>query len=189
MRASWSTATTTSTESAAWPSSRGVLGSLGARVVPFVPHRLKDGYDFGAAGLAAARDAGARLILTVDCGVLANEWIRRAGPGGNRRRRDRPSPPRPRVASRRGRGQSCAYRFDLPGAGAVRDGCRLEALLPARYALRPARGKPACPSRPRRLGHGGPTSCHSRERTVYSCATAYGPSRARTNRACSHSFA
>lgn len=59
-----------------------VLGSLGARVVPFVPHRLKDGYDFGAAGLAAARDAGARLILTVDCGVLANEWIRRAGQEG-----------------------------------------------------------------------------------------------------------
>ena len=59
-----------------------VLRSLGARVIPFVPHRLKDGYDFGAAGLAAARDAGARLILTVDCGVLANEWIRRAGQEG-----------------------------------------------------------------------------------------------------------
>ena len=59
-----------------------VLRTLGARVIPFVPHRLKDGYDFGAAGLAAARDAGARLIVTVDCGVLANEWIRRAGQEG-----------------------------------------------------------------------------------------------------------
>ena len=51
------------------------LRTLGARnVVPFVPHRLKDGYDFGAAGLSAARAAGARLILTADCGVLAHEW-------------------------------------------------------------------------------------------------------------------
>lgn len=55
-----------------------LLGSLGARVVPFVPHRLKDGYDFGAAGLAAARAAGARLVLTVDCGIHAHEWVERA---------------------------------------------------------------------------------------------------------------
>ena len=58
------------------------LRALGARVAPFVPHRLKDGYDFGAAGLAAARAAGARLILTGDCGVLAHEWIRRAAQEG-----------------------------------------------------------------------------------------------------------
>ena len=51
------------------------LRTLGAyNVTPFVPHRLRDGYDFGAAGLAAARAAGARLILTADCGVLAHEW-------------------------------------------------------------------------------------------------------------------
>ena len=51
------------------------LRALGARsVAPFVPHRLKDGYDFGSAGLSAARAAGARLILTGDCGVLAHEW-------------------------------------------------------------------------------------------------------------------
>ena len=54
------------------------LASLGARVTPFVPHRLKDGYDFGAAGLAAARAAGARLIVTADCGVLAHEWVAQA---------------------------------------------------------------------------------------------------------------
>ena len=44
----------------------------------FVPHRLTDGYDYGAAGLAAARAAGAKLILTGDCGVLAHEWIAKA---------------------------------------------------------------------------------------------------------------
>ena len=54
------------------------LGGMGARVVGFVPHRLRDGYDFGAAGLAAAREAGAKLILTADCGILAHEWVAKA---------------------------------------------------------------------------------------------------------------
>jgi single-stranded-DNA-specific exonuclease len=58
------------------------LTTLGARVAPFVPHRLEDGYDFSGAGLAAARAAGARLIVTADCGVLANEWIARAAEEG-----------------------------------------------------------------------------------------------------------
>jgi len=33
---------------------------LGGIVHPFVPHRLRDGYDLSAAGVARARDAGAR---------------------------------------------------------------------------------------------------------------------------------
>ncbi len=49
-----------------------VLRELGGSVVPFVPHRTRDGYDLGAGGIAAAREAGARLILTGDCGVLAH---------------------------------------------------------------------------------------------------------------------
>jgi len=51
------------------------LRSVGARVVPFVPHRLRDGYDFGEAGLRAARDAGARLVVTVDSGTVAHEAV------------------------------------------------------------------------------------------------------------------
>ena len=47
------------------------LRRLGGEVVPFVPHRLRDGYDFGEAGLRAAREAGATLILTADCGTVA----------------------------------------------------------------------------------------------------------------------
>ncbi len=58
------------------------LRTLGGRVAPFVPHRLRDGYDFGAAGLEAARAAGAGLIVTADCGVLAHEWISRAAAEG-----------------------------------------------------------------------------------------------------------
>ncbi len=55
-----------------------VLGAAGVRVVPFVPHRLRDGYDFGEAGRRAARDAGAGLIVTADCGTSAHESVRRA---------------------------------------------------------------------------------------------------------------
>ncbi|MGH7579014.1 MAG: single-stranded-DNA-specific exonuclease RecJ, partial [Gemmatimonadales bacterium] len=38
------------------------LRAAGGEVVPFVPHRLRDGYDFGPAGLAAAQAAGASLV-------------------------------------------------------------------------------------------------------------------------------
>ena len=47
------------------------LRVAGAVVHPFVPHRTKDGYDFGAAGVAEAVRVGAGLILTCDCGTNA----------------------------------------------------------------------------------------------------------------------
>jgi single-stranded-DNA-specific exonuclease len=49
-----------------------VLRALGAHVTPWVPHRLVDGYDLGAGGVAAARAAGARLVITCDCGTSAH---------------------------------------------------------------------------------------------------------------------
>ena len=55
-----------------------VLREAGAQVVPFVPHRIRDGYDFGPAGLAQAREHGASLIVTCDCGTTAVEPIRQA---------------------------------------------------------------------------------------------------------------
>lgn len=51
------------------------LRTAGAQVVPFVPNRMRDGYDLGPAGLAAARAAGAGLIVTCDCGTTALETI------------------------------------------------------------------------------------------------------------------
>jgi single-stranded-DNA-specific exonuclease len=54
------------------------LSSAGAKVTAFVPHRLRDGYDFGEAGLAKAREIGAGLIITCDCGITAVEAVRRA---------------------------------------------------------------------------------------------------------------
>lgn len=58
------------------------LRELGADVVPFVPHRLRDGYDFSEAGVAAAERAGARLVVTADCGTVAHDAIARAGAAG-----------------------------------------------------------------------------------------------------------
>ncbi|MFW6039472.1 MAG: single-stranded-DNA-specific exonuclease RecJ [Gemmatimonadota bacterium] len=49
------------------------LRRLGARAVPFVPHRTNDGYDLRPAGVAHAVAGGAGVILTVDCGVTAVE--------------------------------------------------------------------------------------------------------------------
>jgi single-stranded-DNA-specific exonuclease len=47
------------------------LRALGGTVVPFIPHRLTDGYDLGDAGVRAARDAGATVVVTCDCGTSA----------------------------------------------------------------------------------------------------------------------
>lgn len=60
-----------------------VLRALGARhVVPWVPHRLTDGYDLSAAGVAAARAAGAQLVVTCDCGTSAHDHVAELMRGG-----------------------------------------------------------------------------------------------------------
>jgi single-stranded-DNA-specific exonuclease len=59
-----------------------VLRRLGARVVPFVPHRLRDGYDLGATGIRLAAESDARVILTADCGVVAHEAVTAAAQVG-----------------------------------------------------------------------------------------------------------
>jgi len=55
-----------------------VLREAGAAAHAFVPHRVRDGYDFGPAGLTRARELGARLIITCDCGITAVEAVRAA---------------------------------------------------------------------------------------------------------------
>src|SRR5437879_7062442 len=59
-----------------------VLRSVGGRVHGFVPHRLRDGYDFGPAGLAEAQRVGAGLIITCDCGISAVQAVRTARAAG-----------------------------------------------------------------------------------------------------------
>lgn len=55
-----------------------VIRELGGRAVPFVPHRIRDGYDLSAAGVRAAGEAGARVVLTLDCGTTAIEPVAQA---------------------------------------------------------------------------------------------------------------
>ena len=61
-----------------------VLRAAGATVAPFLPNRMRDGYDLGPAGLAAARAAGAGLIVTCDCGTTARETVSAARAAGLR---------------------------------------------------------------------------------------------------------
>ncbi|HEV2748916.1 MAG TPA: single-stranded-DNA-specific exonuclease RecJ [Gemmatimonadales bacterium] len=59
-----------------------VLSSVGAKAHAFVPHRLRDGYDFGPAGLAEAQRIGAGLVITCDCGITAVAAVRAARAAG-----------------------------------------------------------------------------------------------------------
>ncbi|HYX82691.1 MAG TPA: single-stranded-DNA-specific exonuclease RecJ, partial [Gemmatimonadales bacterium] len=59
-----------------------ILRSAGGTVFPFVPHRIRDGYDFGPAGLAEAQRLGAKLIITCDCGIAAVAAVRAARAAG-----------------------------------------------------------------------------------------------------------
>jgi single-stranded-DNA-specific exonuclease len=52
-----------------------VLRQFGAKPVPFIPRRLEDGYDLSEAGVRAAVDAHASLVVTCDCGTSATEPI------------------------------------------------------------------------------------------------------------------
>ncbi len=59
-----------------------VLRQAGATAHAFVPHRLRDGYDFGPAGLAAAQRVGAGVIVTCDCGITAVDAVAAARAAG-----------------------------------------------------------------------------------------------------------
>ncbi len=59
-----------------------ILRLGGANAVPFVPHRVRDGYDLSAAGVAAARAANAKVILALDCGTTAVDAVAAARAAG-----------------------------------------------------------------------------------------------------------
>ncbi|GGG42053.1 single-stranded-DNA-specific exonuclease RecJ [Caldovatus sediminis] len=56
----------------------GFLRDLGCEVLPYVPDRLQEGYGPNAPAIAALCDAGATLIVCVDCGIAAVEALEAA---------------------------------------------------------------------------------------------------------------
>jgi single-stranded-DNA-specific exonuclease len=51
------------------------LRHLGANAIAFAPHRIQDGYDLSDAGVRAAVAAGARVVVTCDCGTTAHDPV------------------------------------------------------------------------------------------------------------------
>lgn len=47
------------------------LSSIGAKVLPYIPHREKEGYGLSDFGLQIIKDQGASLVITVDNGIVA----------------------------------------------------------------------------------------------------------------------
>jgi len=59
-----------------------ILRLLGADVSWYVPHRQREGYDIGEAGVEAAKERGVRLIITADCGTSATPAVEQAAGSG-----------------------------------------------------------------------------------------------------------
>jgi single-stranded-DNA-specific exonuclease len=57
---------------------RRALELLGADVVHFIPERLRDGYGLQPATMDRLQHDGARLVISVDCGIRAGEAATRA---------------------------------------------------------------------------------------------------------------
>ena len=54
------------------------LEGLGGRVVPYVPHRVKEGHGLSSQAVKALHGQGATLIVTVDCGITSPEEVEEA---------------------------------------------------------------------------------------------------------------
>jgi single-stranded-DNA-specific exonuclease len=51
------------------------LREFGAKPVPFIPRRIEDGYDLSKAGVHAALEKRAAVVVTCDCGTSAREPV------------------------------------------------------------------------------------------------------------------
>lgn len=99
-----------------------VLRHCGLEVEPILPHRLREGYGFQEVHADRARDAGCRLIVTVDCGTTSVDAARRARDLGLDvivSDHHLPGPALPEgTVQINPRQKACSYPFpDLAGAG------------------------------------------------------------------------
>ncbi|MFN8528220.1 MAG: single-stranded-DNA-specific exonuclease RecJ [Anaerolineae bacterium] len=51
------------------------LSSLGANVTPYIPHRVDEGYGLNGDALLKLSREGAKLVITVDCGIRSVEEV------------------------------------------------------------------------------------------------------------------
>jgi single-stranded-DNA-specific exonuclease len=54
------------------------LSRLGGRVIPYIPHRLTEGYGLKTAALEKLKQQGVSLVISVDCGITALAEVKRA---------------------------------------------------------------------------------------------------------------
>ncbi len=52
-----------------------VLRALGAKVEPYIPHRVDEGYGLNADALRKIARKGAKLVITVDCGIRSLQEV------------------------------------------------------------------------------------------------------------------
>jgi single-stranded-DNA-specific exonuclease len=54
------------------------LSKLGGKTVPYIPHRLTEGYGLNVTALESLYKQGVSLVITVDCGITALNEVERA---------------------------------------------------------------------------------------------------------------
>jgi len=54
------------------------LSDIGGKVIPYIPHRLTEGYGLKTATLESLQQQGISLVITVDCGITAIPEVKKA---------------------------------------------------------------------------------------------------------------
>ncbi|MFC1979882.1 single-stranded-DNA-specific exonuclease RecJ [Chloroflexota bacterium] len=54
------------------------LSFLGSKAIPYIPHRLTEGYGLNTAALETLHKQGVSLVITVDCGITAISEVKKA---------------------------------------------------------------------------------------------------------------
>ena len=51
------------------------LGELGAKIIPYIPHRMSEGHGLNEPAILALKEQGVSVLVTVDCGVTASREV------------------------------------------------------------------------------------------------------------------